>query len=239
MGIVWRAVETASNLLESNEREAVCGDLMESGESAWHSLLDVVGLVIRRQTMLWKSWRPWVAGFGLVVPSSFLLMGLSLSVSQAYLQLTRPLQSTALTDTSFFRLILNFSLLLGWSWTGGFVVGSISRRTLWLSSILYCFPCLFCLREFHIPSMSKFCLLLFLVPTVWGIQRGWQRGRMTLNAALTLAAAITLLALPVWSSTAGENWRHPSPWILNCVLSWPAWYLVAVAANRPENEFAE
>jgi hypothetical protein len=231
-GLAWRAVATVSNLLESHERDAVCGDLVECGEGAWRSLVDVLGLVIRRQSQLWKSWRPWVAGFGLVVPSSFLLMGLSVSVSGTYLHLTRHLQPSGLTDASLIQLILSFALLLGWSWTGGFVVGSISRRTLWLSSILYCFPCLRCLREFHIPSMSKFCLLLFLAPTILGIERGLRIGRIGLNAALVFAIAITILALPLWSNPAGGNWRHPSPWILSCVLSWPAWYLVAVAGNR-------
>ena len=239
-GLAWRAVATVSNLLESNEREAVCGDLVECGEGAWRSLVDVLGLVIRRQSQLWKSWRPWVAGFGLVVPSSFSLMGLSFLVSEVYLQLTHRLQSGILTDASLFQLIFSFLLLVGWSWTGGFVVASISRRTLWISALLYCFPCLFCLQEFHVPSMSKFCLLLFLAPTALGIRRGLRMVRMNINAALSVAVAITLLALPGWSRATAENWRHPSAWILNCAVGWPAWYMVVVAIrNRPANEWIE
>ncbi len=48
---------------------------------------DVFGLVVRRQVAPWRSWRPWLAVLGLGVPGSFLLMGFSLSVSQAYQQL--------------------------------------------------------------------------------------------------------------------------------------------------------
>src|SRR5260370_28185090 len=43
-----------------------------------------------------------------------------------------------------------------------FVVGSMSRRTLWASAALCCSPCLFCLARFRIGSLSRLCLLLFL-----------------------------------------------------------------------------
>jgi hypothetical protein len=52
--IDWSLVEVASQPLERDEREAVLGDLLEADESAWHGLLDVLGLVIRRQVELWK-----------------------------------------------------------------------------------------------------------------------------------------------------------------------------------------
>jgi hypothetical protein len=74
-------------LLERDERDAVQGDLLESGESPWQSLVAVLGLVVRREAALWTNWRPWLAAFGLALPSSFLLMGFSLSVSRAYQQL--------------------------------------------------------------------------------------------------------------------------------------------------------
>src|SRR5208282_4963318 len=76
----WPLVEVAARLLERDEREAVLGDLLEARESAWDALTGVLGLAFRRQAQLWKSWRPWLAGFGVTLPSSFLLMGTSLSV---------------------------------------------------------------------------------------------------------------------------------------------------------------
>ena len=78
--IGWSLVDAASRLLERPEREVVLGDLYEAGMGAWKGLLDVLGLVVRRQAALWQSWRPWLAGFGLALPASFLLMGVSLSV---------------------------------------------------------------------------------------------------------------------------------------------------------------
>jgi hypothetical protein len=71
----WSLAEIATHLLQCDEREAVLGDLSETDESAWRGLLDVLGLVIRRQLLLWKSWRPWLSAFGLTLPGSFLLMG--------------------------------------------------------------------------------------------------------------------------------------------------------------------
>jgi hypothetical protein len=44
----WSVVEAAAQLLDRDEREAVLGDLLEAGESAWRGLIDVVGLVVRR-----------------------------------------------------------------------------------------------------------------------------------------------------------------------------------------------
>jgi hypothetical protein len=200
-GVGWSFVEVAARLLERDERQAVLGDLVETGESHWQGLLGVLGLVFRREAVLWKSWRPWLAGFGVAFPSSLLLMGVSLSVSWSYLRLRCPglLEQASLTRPSgFLVLMCQAFLLIGWSWTGGFVVGSISRRTLWASTVLCYSPCLFCLTRFRVESLSRFCLLLFLLPAIW------------------------------WSS-AGQHWWSPPRWTLNWALCWPAWYLVATA----------
>jgi len=71
----WSIVDVAARSLHPAEREAVLGDLNERGESAWQGLLDVLGLVMRRQAMLWRSWQPWLTAFGVTVPCSFLLIG--------------------------------------------------------------------------------------------------------------------------------------------------------------------
>jgi hypothetical protein len=223
-GIGWWLVNVVSQLLERDEREAVLGDLVDAGESAGQVLLNVLGLVIRRHAMLWKNWRPWLAAFGLALPSTLLLMGLSVSVSQTYQRLIDPtiLKATGLTvGAGFWLLICNILLLFGWSWTGGFAVGSLSRRTVWVSAALSCLPCLFCLARFRIHCLSRLCLLLFLLPAIWGVCRGVRITRIKLSSAIVLAVAVTALTIPTWSSKG--------PWIPNWVLSWPAWYLVAIA----------
>jgi hypothetical protein len=220
----WILVDLVSRLLESDEREAVRGDLVEAGESGWRGLLDVSGLVLRRQVLLWRNWRPWLAAFGLAFPGSLLLMGFSLSVSQDYQQLFNPVvvKTTGLTlGPGFSLLVCNILLLLGWSWTGGFVVGSVSRRTVWVSAVLCFLPCMFCLARFRVECLSRLCLLLFLLPAMWGVWKGLQIARIKLSSAIVLAVAVTALTIPMWS--------RKGAWIPNWALSWPAWYLVVTA----------
>jgi len=226
--ISWSFVEVAARLLEGEEREVVLGDLREAGEGGLQGLLDVFGLAFRRHLVLWKDWRPWVASFGLALPGSLLLMGFSVSVSQTYQRLFHPtiLKATGLAVGPGLTLLLcNVFLLAAWSWTGGFVMGSISRRTVRVSAALSFLPCVFCLARFRVESLSRFCLLLFMFPAVWGVRRGLQISQIRLRTALILAVAITLLTSPTWSSSGS--------WIPNWALSWPAWYLVATAWRGP------
>jgi hypothetical protein len=223
-GINWSLVEVASQLLERDECEAVLGDMVEAGASAWHGLLDVLGLIIRRQVGLWKSWRPWFAAFGLALPCSFLLMGFSVSISWTYQHLmdAKVFQANELASSlRLLPLICHVLLLIGCSWTSGFVVGSMSRRTLWVSIAATCSPCLFCLARFRIESLSRLCLLLFLLPAILGVRQGLRRTRIKLAQATVLAVAITVLMILTWSGSAA--------WFLNWALIWPAWYMVATA----------
>lgn len=212
----WSVVEVAARSLHVEEREAVLGDLNERGESAWQGLLDVLGLVIRRQAMLWKSWQPWLTAFGVTVPCSFLLMGVFLSVCQSWLWIidARTLHSADLATAWPLRILAcQAALLLGWSWTAGFVVGSTSPRTLWVSAALCCSPCMFCLSRFHIPSLSRLCLLLFLLPAIWGVRRGLQIATLRLSSAIALASATTLLIAFIGSSGT-QRWWTQSAWVL-------------------------
>jgi len=58
-GIGWPLVELASKLFDRDERETVVGDLLEANETTWQALLNVLGLVLRRQALLWKQLSPW------------------------------------------------------------------------------------------------------------------------------------------------------------------------------------
>jgi hypothetical protein len=230
----WTLINYASRLLEPDEREAVLGDLLEAGDNAWQGFLGVLGLVFRREALLWRNWRPWLAGFGVAFPSSFLLMGASLSVSWSYMRLLCPelLQQASLTRPSAtFVLLCQGLLLIGWSWTGGFVVGSLSRRTLWASSLLCYSPCLFCLSRFRVGSLSPLCLLLFLLPAIWGVHQGLRISSIKFSTAIVLAVAVTLLMIPHWSSA--QHWWTAPRWTLNWLLIWPAWYLVMMARKSP------
>jgi hypothetical protein len=222
----WSLVEVAGRLLGAREREAVLGDLAESGESAWRGVFAVTGLFLRREAALWKHWRPWLAGFGVALPSSLLLMGVSLSVSCTYERLTWHTVFDRCAPTGHegpLLLLCHVLLLLGWAWTGGFVVGTVSRRTLWVSAVLGLSPCLFCLVRFRVEPLSRYCLLLFLLPAIWGVRQGLRAMRVKPAIAVFLAIAITTLTFSAWNRQA--------LWIFNWVLIWPSWCLVTVASR--------
>jgi hypothetical protein len=232
----WSIVEQASRLLEREEREVVLGDIVETRERARDALCDVYGLVIRRQVLLWKSWKPWLAGFGVTLPSSFLLMGVSVSVSWSFQRLLCPnlLREASLTrESGLLVLLWQALLLIGWAWSGGFLVGSTSRRTLWASAVLCWSPCLFCLSRFRIGALSRFCLLLFLLPAIWGVVRGMRGSKLRTSSALALALVVTILMIPALNAGVHSWWVVPKI-SLNWILSLPAWYLVASARRSRE-----
>jgi uncharacterized membrane protein YhaH (DUF805 family) len=130
----------------------------------------------------------------------------------------------ALLSEGAMRRTLAFEalLMLVWAWTSGFMVGSLSRRTRWMSAVLCAAPCLSCVLRFHDTSISRFCVLLFVAPAVLGAVQGMRRVLLQPSTAIALAAAVTGLML-VWSGLYACNW----PLLL------PAWWLV-VTAKRSE-----
>jgi hypothetical protein len=228
----WSLVETTAQLLQSDQREAVLGDLAEAGESAWQALLAILSLILRWQAALWRSWRPWLAAFGVSLPASLMLMGVSLSVTQSYQRvLTQNISQGALLTPSLLLLMAQVFLLIGWSWSSGFAVGSLSRKTIWISVLFCCSPCLFCLERFRVPSLSRFSLLLFLIPAILGARQGWHRSRFKLSAAVAFALTLTMLTIVSWNSS-GREWWTPRVWVLETILIWPVWYLAANAYGQ-------
>jgi len=216
----WRLVEALALQLAPAEREVALGDLIETQSTAWQGVFQISGLVARRQLQLWGSWRPWVAAPGLAFPCSLVLLGFSFAIS------------TELRDRFFSKGAMSHSpasaaepvfflcqivVLLVCSWTGGFIVESLSRKTFVASAVCCLLPCLFCLMRFHHESVSRFCLLLFLVPAIAGVR--FSRCGRTISRhwaiALTLAGTISMTVLAA----------HRNFWALNWELIGPAWYL--------------
>ncbi len=71
--VCWWLAEKLSRLLEPDERDAALGDFAESGIAGGSALIEVLGLIARRQAALWNDWRPWVALAGVVAPLGMLL----------------------------------------------------------------------------------------------------------------------------------------------------------------------
>jgi|SRR5580704_4912062 hypothetical protein len=216
----WPLVELSTRLLDPQEREVVLGDLVETHETTWRGLLEVFSLVLHRQAGLWRDPRPWVAGFVVALPSSYLLMIASFSVSCTYQRLVNHRIFVGHWPTGhegFPLLLCHMLLLIAWSWTAGYVVGSISRRTLWASTVLAAAPALL----FLCMSAWWLCYLLFLPPAILGVWRGWRGSRISFRAASALALTMTVLMISAWSNNA--------LWTANWALLCPAWHLVVGA----------
>jgi len=225
-------VELAARLLGPDDREAVLGDWAEAGQGPWRGLVEILGLAIRRETTLWNNWRPWLAAFGMAWPCTLLLMGVSFSIGCTYQRLAGPTACAKCSPTGqeeSLLLLCHVVLLITWSWIVGFVVGSVSRRTLWVSGVLCLIPCVYCLSLFHETSLSRLCLLLFLPPAILGVRHSLRITPIKPGAAIVLAAAVTVLMFFAWRSRA--------LWVPNWALMAPVGYMVLLAW-RPARQVA-
>ena len=144
----------------TDERDAVLGDLAESGVTGGKALRDLIGLVVRRQAGLWKDWRPWLALVGIVclVDWRLSLFSLRLGNNLAMQCLTCWRFGTRFEDgLTVSQDIVAYACqclaLIFWSWTAGFVLGSLSRRTIRVSAPIACLIWLFC-RWGHTSDVS-------------------------------------------------------------------------------------
>lgn len=249
----WRLVELLSRLLDPDDRDAALGDFAESGLPFGLALCDLLGLIARRQAASWKRWQPWLALLGIVGPVSLMLFLFLLSLSRTYdLYLwiignyrhfdPAMLDQTGLTVPHGLAKMLRHSLLLlGWSWTAGFVLGSLSRRAILVNGMLVCgiIAGLFAVALNTSPPPKPLLLLSLVVPLLaapllHGTIQGLRHGGLSPRPALLLGAAIALFAaLSIW--TAG--WWRGGPWnnlqlTLSFLLCWPAAYIAAAAVRE-------
>lgn len=254
---IWRLADLLSRTLERSEREAVRGDLTESGETSGQALRDVLGLVARRQAALWKNWRPWLALLGLVAPLGMLLSLASrhwADGSAIYAWMYVNNWTMTYVENAGFRLDLlhdcaafglDYLTLICSSWTGGFVIGSLSRRAVWINVTMFCCVLLgeflaaqqrhadvhdpvFSLEFYRsvFPLILRIALVLF--PALWGMRKGVR--------LVTLSLFQTILWVAVLASLTARAVRDPEVsgifgwWPL--AVTWPIGYMIATASWR-------
>jgi hypothetical protein len=230
MRTAWILSERVSRFLEPGEREAVFGDLVEAGKGPWQMLAEITGLVLRRQAGHWRNWRPWVAAFGVSVPTSFMLMGDSVVLCSTFVKLAAAGAAGRTFAEAIEILALQTLLLAGWSWTCGYLVGSISRRTVWFSVIAYGSPCLFCLSRFRIESLPRLSLLLFVLPLALGLWQGLWGRKVTPRFSVAAATIITALAFIAQANSKG-GLGSVSRLACSSILTWLAWCLAVASLN--------
>jgi hypothetical protein len=228
-GFLSWLVDRVSSLLDEHDRDVVCGDLAECHSRTTNALREIVGLVIRRQATLWVDWRPWLAVVSVVIP-----IGLLLSHASRWWGVTTAINGVhywTLWDVAYLaypgwradltRIVVGtciaFVALVGWSWTTGFVLGRLSRRTVWTTMTLLCLvvltgtlgtittaqaraatPTL----QYHVVFVVFPRLLrtfLVMLPAVWGAYRGVRARSLPLIpivVGVLLLATLTALASP-------------------------------------------
>lgn len=230
----WRFVDLVSKLLEPDERAAVRGDLVEAGASGQQALREVTGLVIRREAALWMHWLPWLALAGVVIPLGALLSHVSRWLadwSAIYAFLYVDNWTWAYLDSPGARRdLLHYSssflvtcvTLICWSWTCGFVLGALSRRTVWINGALFVLvvfaatldttttarhntfnDAVFSITFYNLVFPVMLRTLFVLLPALSGMHRGARSAILPLFPTIVWAVAVVILT--AWTAKGLES----------------------------------
>jgi hypothetical protein len=241
----WWLLSFLARALEAPERDVVLGDLAESGAGSGRAVLDLLGLIVRRQVGLWVSWRPWLALFGVCGLAGLSLSRIVFRLNVDFYKRYAAHYGTALTDRQEVTFFLCMAgALLVWSWTCGFVLGSLSGRTVWLTWSVFYFVVLdsawarFVLsgniilrnpltREAPLDSLQgtlrllmgatlplTIAALLFLAPAVLGAFEGVRRRTLAVGHAYLMGAVNAAFAI---LTTWATGWYDPA----HLPASWP------------------
>ena len=237
-------VDVVSRALEPREQDVVHGDFAESRETGAQALCDVLGLVVRRQVALWHNWRPWLVLVGLVVPLGLLLRLVSSGVAglnSIYSWMYFNNWDWPLLTHRAFWIILAQTIALVFpdtlaliclSWTIGFVLAALSRRTVLVNGALFCLVLLF--GEFVAVPQYRQLQLRFIQGTLGQGTLGSHLHDNDAVSSLTfyrvmfpLLIQIVLVLLPsFWGMYKGLS-RATLPILLRAILWAPALALMA------------
>ena len=121
------------------------GDLAECGSSGAGALFDVLDLVVRRQLLIWTSWRPWFSLIALVGISGFYLNGMLTALSgEIFEQVTAWRRYGVHYNTgvtSFHDDVIQMSCLAAaifwWTAVNASLLRRLSGRAGWLTGLLF------------------------------------------------------------------------------------------------------
>lgn len=138
-------VRLIARALEPGECEIVLGDLAESGSSGGRAMSDVIGLVMRRQLLIWTSWRPWFAVIGIVGVSGFylssMLARLSIGIFEQATSWRRYGVHYNTGVTSFRDDVIHMTCLavaiFFWTAANVSLLRRLSGRASWLTGLLF------------------------------------------------------------------------------------------------------
>lgn len=188
-----RSLEALARLLPCEDREAILGDICESGLSNLDAGLELLALIVRRCLPPYAGVGDWVCiAFAAII--SPLLVGLSVALfAQA---------SSEIHAGSFSGVVelLRLSLLLGAaSLCVGIAAMSRVRNMAVLTTIAILAPAIACAFRCHGSGLQIGSLFLFSIPTIYGAWIGYRKRRyqrIWLIPMLLLTLIVTLIAGP-------------------------------------------
>ncbi len=194
----------AAGALEPGERDAVLGDLAEQGVSGARPIFDVLGLVARRQLLIWTSWRPWFALISIVGVSGYylsgMLYGLSVGIFEQVAAWRRYGVHYNTGVTSFRDDVIQMSCLAAaiffWTAVNASLLRRLSGRATWLTGLLFYIVV-------HDAFAARFILsgaVVYRGNPPWWAAAGWI---LPLNAE-SLCLVVLLFAIPAICGAAGR-----------------------------------
>jgi hypothetical protein len=184
-----RSLEALARLLPYEDREAILGDICESGLSNLDAGLELLALLVRRCLPPYAGVRDWVCiGFAAII--SPLLVGLSVAL---FAQASREIHAGSFSGA--FEL-LRLSVLL---WAASLCVGIAAMSRAWnmavLTIIAILAPAIACAFRYHGSDLQMGSLFLFAIPTIYGAWIGY-RGRHYQPVWLIATLLLTLIVGP-------------------------------------------
>jgi len=202
-----RSLELLAGLLHPADREAVLGDLVESGVSQLNAHLDVAGLVVRRCLPPYASVYDWL-GVAVACLVSPLLAGLGAAF---FAQVSHEMSSVSTAGImELFRLS---AMLSSVAIAMGQAISSRARTFTALTVIALLLPAICCAFQSH--GLQIATLFLFVIPGSCGAWLPIRRRRHE----------ITLLLLTLGTIFSGPSILSDGPALLRAsLLSAPALY---------------
>ncbi len=164
-----RPLEAFARLLPREDREAILGDICESGLSNLSAYFDLSALIWRRCLPPYAGPGDWVciAVAALISP---LLVGLSVALSA---QASREIHASSFLGIAE---LLRLSALL-WAASLGVGIAAMSRARIMavLTTIAMLAPAIACALRYHGSGSQMVSLFLFAIPTIYGAWMGYRK----------------------------------------------------------------
>jgi len=216
---MMRSLEALARLLPSEDREAILGDICESGSSNLNAHLDLSALICRRCLPPYAGVSDWACiAFAVVI--SPLLVGLGMALSAHASQ-----QIHAASFLGIFELLRLSALLWAASLGVGIAAISRARNMAVLMAFAILAPAIACAFQYHGQDLQMGFVFLFTIPTIYGAWIGYRKRHYQRVWLIAMLLLMLVLGPPIIS--------HGYTMLNASVLSAPALYCWAIQSFGP------